>query len=137
MVDPKVQTLSLRKSNDTTKSVVSDPWNWWNSFRLHADFNGKIFVSLEMSADVPSEEELKRWLGEPVANIILPAEIFIRNAQNYPVLSKGHQAVVRAFHRYNVSFSIKCNAEDRGRGHYSSYVDHLCKSSTVDDPMRG
>lgn len=136
MVDPKSQTLSLRKPTELSANV-SDPWNWWNSFRLHADFNSKIFISLELSADVPSEEEIKRWLGEPVANIIIPAEIFIRNAQNFPVLSKGHQAVLRAFHRFNVSFLIKCNSEDRGLRNYSSYIQHLCEKSTVVDPMKG
>lgn len=138
MVDPKTLTQSLRQPNaETTIPFPSDTWQWWNSFRLHADFDSKVFVSLEISADIPSEEELKRWLGEPVANLIIPADIFIRNAQNFPVLSKGHQAVVRAFQRNNVGFLVKCNPEDRGIRHYSNYVRHLCEKSDVKDPMQG
>lgn len=138
MVDPKTLTQTLRKPETDDKAPIPvDTWRWWNSFRLHADFDSKIYISLELSADIPSEQELKRWLGEPVANLIIPADIFIRNAQNFPVLSKGHQAVVRAFQRNHVAFLIKCNAEDRGLRNYSDYVRHLCAKSEVKDPMQG
>lgn len=139
MVDPKSLTLSLRKPTpfEAEPSVASDPWNRWNSFRLHADFESKLMVSLELSADIPSPDELKRWLGEPVANVVIPAHIFIRNSKNYPVLSKGHQAVVIAFMRINVAFLIKCNLADRSLRHYTEYLRHLCTKHEVKDPMQG
>lgn len=30
------------------------------------EYNPKISVALEITADLPSSEELQRWLGEPV-----------------------------------------------------------------------
>lgn len=140
MVDPKALTNSLCSDEaqlTTAATPPADTWTWWNTFRLHADFNSKIFACLEMSADVPSSQQLKRWLGEPVATLIIPAELFIRNAQNYPVLSKGHQAVVVAFLQNNAGFLIKCNANDRGLRNYADYVRHLCSKNLVQDPMKG
>lgn len=142
MVDPKEINMSLRsediaKSTDLPLSQPSDTWNWWNTFRLHADFDNKISVCLEMSADVPSSKQLKRWLGEPVAMIVIPADLFMRNSHNYPVLSKGHQAVLVAFQQHNVGFLIKCNADDRGLRHYSEYIRHLCTRNSKVDPLKG
>lgn len=142
MVDPKEVNLSLRStaiasSNADKLSRPTDPWNWWNTFRLHADFDNKISVCLELSADVPSPQQLKRWLGEPVASIIIPADLFMRNTHNYPVLSKGHQAVVVAFQQNNVAFLVKCNADDRGLRLYAEYLRHLCARNARVDPLKG
>lgn len=138
MVDPKSLAVSLRRGRaDQPSADVADTWNWWNTFRLHADFDSKIYVCLELSADVPSAQQLKRWLGEPVAVVVIPATLFIRNAKNYPVLSQGHQAVVTAFQQHNVGFLIKCNENDRGLKHYADYVRHLCTKNARVDPMRG
>lgn len=140
MVDPKSLALSLRQPSAVTggdAAVIDDTWNWWNKFRLNADFDNKIYVCLELSADVPSDKQLKRWLGEPVAVVVIPADLFIRNAKNYPVLSQGHQAVLTAFQQQNVSFLIKCNENDRGLKFYSDYVRHLCTKNARADPMSG
>lgn len=121
MVDPREQNAELRcvataiaDRPAAPATDVEDTWTWWNTFRLHADFDSKLYVCLELSTDVPTSKHLQRWLGEPVAMLIIPASLFIRNAQNYPVLSKGHQAVVVAFQQQNVGFLIKCNGADRG-----------------------
>lgn len=42
------------------------PWEAWNALRTKCEFNSKVQVALEITADLPSSEELKRWLGEPV-----------------------------------------------------------------------
>lgn len=49
---------------------------------------------LELSADVPSEQAQKRWLGEPVRAVILPTRIFITNAKGFPILSPAHQLFI-------------------------------------------
>lgn len=36
-------------------------------------------IALEISAELPSEEELKRWCGEPVKAAILPTSLFLTN----------------------------------------------------------
>lgn len=135
MVDPKELVSGWRKKSDDT--VVDSTWTWWNRFRTYADFDSKISLSLEVSADIPSEEELKRWLGEPVSQLIIPSHIFIRNPSNYPVLSKGHQHVIIAFLRHNVNFLIKANAKDGSLRNYVDYIRHLCTVHYKKDPMQG
>ncbi len=49
-------------------------------------------LALELTADLPGEKALKRWLGEPVKAVILPTSIFLTNKLGYPTLSKKHQA---------------------------------------------
>lgn len=90
-----------------------------------------------MSADLPSKNEIDRWLGEPVECIIIPSDIFIRNAANYPVLSKAHQEVISAFLQNNVHFMVKCNMNDGSIKHYSEYLKHIAASSVQKDPMKG
>lgn len=145
MVDPREQNNNLRSIQPVNAAQpapapatdIEDTWTWWNTFRLHADFDSKLYVCLELSADVPSPQHLQRWLGEPVAMLVIPASLFIRNAQNYPVLSKGHQAVVVAFQQQNVGFLIKCNGADRSLMRYADYVRHLCGKNVRADPLRG
>lgn len=42
------------------------PWEAWNALRAACEYNPKVHVALEITADLPSSEALKRWLGEPI-----------------------------------------------------------------------
>lgn len=138
MVNPKSLAMAWRKTSDKSNQVApKDTWLWWNNFRTYSDFDHKIFLTLELSTDIPSEEELKRWLGEPVSQLIIPTSIFIRNVQNFPVLTRAHQAVVSAFYRNNVSFLVKCNTEGSNVRQYAEYIRHICVTQTKKDPMQG
>lgn len=117
---------------------VEDPWAWWNTFRLQTDFNSKIMVALELSADLPPAEVIERWLCEPVSCIIVPATVFIRNSQNFPVLSKAHQSVIGAFIKNDISFMVKCNRNDNSLRNYVEYLRYLANiNAPIQDPMHG
>lgn len=132
--DSSVRTAETDESRDTDV----DPWTWWNTFRLQTDFNSKIMVALELSEDLPPTEVIQRWLCEPVSCIIVPANVFIRNAQNFPVLSKAHQSVITAFVKNDISFMVKCNRNDNGLRNYADYLRHLAtNNSPTKDPMHG
>jgi protein arginine N-methyltransferase 5 len=62
---------------------------------------------IELSADVPSEQAQKRWLGEPVRAVILPTKIFTTNAKGFPVLSTGHQLFIIKLIKVNFYISLK------------------------------
>ena len=53
--------------------------------------------ALEMPQDLPDGVLVDRWFAEPVKAVFLPTAIFLTNKAGYPVLSKGHQAVLRRF----------------------------------------
>lgn len=115
-----------------------NPWTWWNKFRLQTDFHNKIMVALELSADLPSSDEIQRWLCEPVSCLIIPSHIFIHNAQNYPVLSKAHQSVIASFIKNDISFMIKCNYMDNSLRNYADYLRYLGQMhSPQKEPMHG
>lgn len=123
MVDPKTVVRSYASNSIEDEE---DTWQWWNKFRSYADYNFKFRVALELSADIPSEEEILRWLGEPVDMLIIPADIFINNSKNYPVLSKAHQSIVSQFLNMNLKLGIKANVDDGKRLKiYVDYIKHL------------
>lgn len=142
MVDPKTLSnvyRSQNKNNNENKiSNNNDTWTWWNKLRAYADFHAHIGVALEISADIPSTEEIQRWLCEPILSLIIPSSLFIRNAQNYPVLTKAHQSLIAAFLRNNTSLLVKCCGDDGSVQHYVDYLKHLgAIHGNKNDPMQG
>lgn len=123
MVDPKLAKLNLRSDPKAEEYVAEDTWQWWNKFRAYAGYKNQLFVALEMTADLPSTDELRRWAGEPLQMIIIPSDIFVSNAKNYPVLSKAHKSVLLNFLKYNVNLALKANACDIT--HLRNCVDYL------------
>lgn len=61
-------------------------WDLWNALRLHCGPSTALGVQLVLSRTVPSEAELKRWLGEPIKSVLVPHEAFIYNKPDAPVL---------------------------------------------------
>jgi type II protein arginine methyltransferase len=52
---------------------------------------------LQLPEVLPPDNEIERWLGEPVKALALPASIFIRNRKGFPVLPKAQQELVGRF----------------------------------------
>lgn len=80
--------------DDEEEKAWNEPWYWWSKFHERLDWDKRVGVVLELSADLPSQEVVKRWLGEPVKAIIVPTSIFHNNKKGYPVLSRAHQQLV-------------------------------------------
>ncbi|CAF3132896.1 unnamed protein product [Rotaria socialis] len=92
---------------DDDSEAELQPWLWWNKIYKLLDYHGKVYPVLELSADVPSEQAQKRWLGEPVRAVILPTKIFTTNAKGFPVLSPAHQLFIIKLIKLKVQFIIK------------------------------
>lgn len=90
----------------------------WNLFRTICSSHRKIGVALELSANLPSEDIIQRWLGEPVRCLIIPTSLFSTNRKGFPVLPKSHQSVVQRFYVVPVEFSARFDWFD---------VDYLVK----------
>lgn len=135
MVDQKSQWQSyLRKEIE-----IADTWQWWNKFRAFSDYNHKIKVALELTADLPSNIEILRWLGEPVRLLIIPVSIFVSNPHNYPVLAVAHKAVVLKFlSKVNCKFALKVSEDDRNIHNHVQYLRRLYQENAkLHDPMNG
>lgn len=98
--------------------------NRWNSFRSYCDYHPRIQLALELTADLPKNDTILRWLGENVDLLIIPTHLFIQNRANYPVLPYAHkQMVLKFLERTNCKLSLK--APDNDSTNLLSYVKYL------------
>lgn len=59
-----------------SEKAWDEPWHCWSKFHEYTGFDKRIGVVVEMSADCPSQDVVKRWLGEPIKAVIVPTSIF-------------------------------------------------------------
>ncbi|XP_043248330.1 protein arginine N-methyltransferase 5 [Colletes gigas] len=138
MENPIIQAYSYREEECNS---VESPWEWWNAFRAICDYDRKLGVVLLVSHDLPEQEEIDRWLGEPVRCLIIPTTLFITNRKGYPVLSKAHQTLVKRFAMLEVQFILTGANRHQNISYYHNYLEYLWKgcqtSGSVERFARG
>ncbi|CAH0383631.1 unnamed protein product [Bemisia tabaci] len=134
LVSPAVTANSYR-SNPEEMSPVTDTWHWWNNFRSLCNSEKKLGLVLEVSYENPPAEEINRWLGEPVKALVVPTDIFLTNKRGYPVLSKSHQSLVKAFFSLDVQVIVSGNSHHVAIKHYQQYLNYLYQSAIQHDPV--
>lgn len=82
------RTLRLvREGEPRPEEFDDDPWNetwyWWSKFHERLEWDKRVGVVLELSADLPSQQVIDRWLGEPVKAIVIPTHLFTSNKKGY------------------------------------------------------
>ncbi|KAG0423530.1 hypothetical protein HPB47_000698, partial [Ixodes persulcatus] len=112
-----------------------DPWEWWNRFRSICATDKRLGVALRLTANLPSEEHLLRWYGEPVWCLLVPTTLFLTNKKGYPVLSKSHQAVIRQFFKLNCQVLVEGCCHHKHMRHYCQYIDHLYNTQPPENPL--
>ncbi|KAL8574524.1 hypothetical protein ACOMHN_005901 [Nucella lapillus] len=118
-------------------TMIEDTWKWWNKFRTLCDLTKRIDLVLEVTADIPSEEIIERWLAEPLKAIVVSTKLFLTNKKGYPVLSKPHQTLMRRLFRLDVQV-ILSGADrhaDKGIRCYQQYLDHLWQTQDPPDQV--
>lgn len=68
-----------------------DQWGVWNRFHAATGYSSHFQLNLALTADLPTESEIRRWLGERIGMFTVPISCFITNNKNFPVLSPAHQ----------------------------------------------
>ncbi|KAL5020885.1 hypothetical protein ScPMuIL_000040 [Solemya velum] len=124
--------------DDTMDNILlDDTWEWWHTFRTLCDNNKRVGVALELSADLPSEDVLDRWLAEPIKAVVVPTSLFLTNKKGYPVLSKAHQAYVRKLLKMDIQIILTGvdRHPDKGIHSYQQYMDHLWQTQSPPDPV--
>lgn len=94
-------------------------------FRSVCNYNRRLGVALEVTPDIPSAEEINRWLGEPVRSLIIPTSLFLTNKKGYPVLSRAHQNLLRQFVPLNVQAVVTGSVVHGSVQYYQQYLEHL------------
>lgn len=141
MESPMVQAMEYRKDipdkEALQKEKINNPWEWWNVFRSVCNYNRRLGLALEVTADIPSAEEITRWLGEPVRSLIIPTSLFLTNKKGYPVLSRAHQNVLRQFVPLGVQAVVTGSVVHGSVQYYQQYIEHLWQSVKLTDPLVG
>ncbi|XP_076325185.1 protein arginine N-methyltransferase 5 isoform X2 [Tachypleus tridentatus] len=118
-----------------TVAKQTDTWDWWNTFRGVCNTDKKFGLALELSADIPSEDIINRWMGEPIRCITVPTSLFLTNKKGYPVLSRAHQQVFEGVFKLGVQVLIKGVNRHESIRYYQQYMDHLWMSRPNDDTL--
>lgn len=140
LISPKNQVENLIDGQEETNmgdNPVDDTWFWWHSFRTLCDSNKRVNVALEITADLPSEKCLNRWLSEPVKCVVISTGLFLTNKKGYPVLSKAHQSFIKQLFKLDIQLILTGidRHPDKGIHSYQQYLDHLWQSQPPRDPI--
>jgi protein arginine N-methyltransferase 5 len=81
----------------TGTTEKEDTWQWWDRQRSACEHNSALGIILELTAEVPDEAVVARWLGEPVRALSISTDIFLTNKMGMPVLSRAHQQIMKRF----------------------------------------
>ncbi|KAG6610513.1 Protein arginine N-methyltransferase [Phytophthora cinnamomi] len=118
-----LRAAAMMETDDEEEEALTDPWEVWDSLRARCEYHPKLHVALEITADLPSAEEIQRWLGEPVKAAIIPTDIFLTNRKGYPALSQRHQTLMAQLFQHNIQFYL--SGRPRHRGKLLPYVQYL------------
>ncbi|KAK3861183.1 hypothetical protein Pcinc_032814 [Petrolisthes cinctipes] len=110
-----------------------DTWTWWNKFHSIANIQKKIGLMIEVSADLPDQSVVDRWLGEPIRCAVLPTSIWLTNKKGFPVLSRSHQLFVRSLNKLHAQFIISGPLRHQHYKFYQQYLEHITRMEL--DPL--
>lgn len=127
-------------SNDDNNNVNSptgdeDPWEWWNIFRGVCGTVKHVGLVLRLTPNVPPKEKLERWMGEPVRCIMVSTSLFLTNKKGYPVLSRAHQAILRAFFKLDCQVIVDGGCHHGEMRYYYQYLKYLFNNMPEEDPV--
>ena len=112
-------------------TTQTDTWTWWNKFHSVANIEKKIGLALEITAELPDECILDRWLGEPIRCAIVPTSIFLTNKKGFPVLSRAHQLFVKKLFKLQTQFIISGPLRHPEMKLYQQYIEYIIKVRNI------
>lgn len=114
---------------------VEDTWEWWNQLRTFTQYDSTILLALEITEDICDEEQLTRWLGEPLQMIFIATHIFQTNRSGYPVLNKTLTNFFKKALERNVQVIISGANRHQQFIYYVQYMYYLKKLTLSSDPL--
>jgi len=130
--------MSVPNCNTYAKDPIPEqdsPWHWWNRFRLMGNMTSKLSLCLEIGETSPGEQEILRWMGEPIKTILLHTSTFLTNKKGYPVLCRTHQMLVKRFFKLDLQIIIKGPTRHGDISFYNQYLTHLFQQKEDNDPL--
>lgn len=118
-------------SNDDNDRGATDTWKLWSAFSAACDYHRSVYLALELSVDLPDQQELDRWLGEPIKAVIVPTCIFLTNKAGYPVLSRPHQVFINKLFDLDTCIFIS-GESDQNMTPYFEYLSFIHDNNKSD-----
>ncbi|KAJ5152393.1 hypothetical protein N7492_010688 [Penicillium capsulatum] len=84
----------LPEDGTSPKLDLFGTWDAWDLIRKTCRYHARLFVALSMPKQLPPLSVQSRWHSEPVHLLTIHISSFLKNQKGYPVLSKGHQALI-------------------------------------------
>lgn len=112
-------------------NAKTNTWKKWNKFISSIRNVSRMKLALQIGPELPSNEELDRWLGEPVVAIVLSTNAFVMNKKGWPVLSKQHQEFIKKM--FNLGCQIIVSGTSGIKQHFN-YLGHLYQNTTALTP---
>ena len=98
-------TFIMRVPARTTKS---DSWALYQKFKNLCGNSPQLSVFLELSAELPEELEMRRWLGERIAFVSIDTSLFAKpEADGKPTLPDELARTLCMLFRHKVQVSLK------------------------------
>ena len=117
VVAAEAEAAAARGDNETSESTTRrDPFEAWANFRALCEGHPQLGVCLDVGAALPTDEEIDRWVGEPVRAVAIAPSAFVANKRGFPVLPKRHQAFVSLMMRRNVQVILRGGGDTSGDG---------------------
>lgn len=114
--------------------AIENAWDSWNIFRNMVGYSQKLGIVLSLTKYVPTDDEISRWIGEPVQALLINIDIFIPNQKGYPVLTKEHENILKIGiqQKWTIILSGKLlpNILD-----YFYYIIYIAKSVNIPSPI--
>ncbi|KAL1457835.1 hypothetical protein WDU94_008026 [Cyamophila willieti] len=127
-----IDTSMYRQGEEESKE---DTWDWWNKFRSITSYYSKFELALEVNGDICDEDELDRWLGEPLRSVFLSTHVFQTNRSGFPVLNTALANFLKKVLEKNLQVVIVGVNRHEGYLRYVQYMQYLKKHSHSDDPL--
>lgn len=123
-----VESLSVSLGD----SKEDDGWSRWNKLKsqLPTNFQIKVILKLDQESALyyhSHEKHVKRWIAEPLKAVVLPTTLFVMNNENYPVLLKPLQELIRMFLYYSIGIVVNGKSYHQSKSllPYTQYIHFL------------
>ncbi|KAL6885138.1 protein arginine N-methyltransferase [Trichoderma longibrachiatum] len=106
-----LSSLNAEASKATEGEIdIFTTWDSWHQIRSVCRYNPRLLVALKMPRVMPEKDLQNRWFSEPLHYLTFGPEVFQKNKQGYPSLSKNHQDLIFTYMRLkNAPWILLCD----------------------------
>ncbi|XP_022176047.1 protein arginine N-methyltransferase 5-like [Myzus persicae] len=114
--------------------ALENAWDSWNTFRNMTGYSLQISIVLCLTKYVPTNDEIKRWVGEPVCALSISTNLFNLNKKGNPVLSEDREVILKIAIQQKWTIIVSGEPLPNMRD-YFYYIIFIAKNVHIPDPI--